>query len=211
MIDPVRPMSLSTSITNGLAAAFDMARGRTDWAERMDMSPEAVFRSFWALPLAVPGMLLSVESTRRLAESQGVQMMPRGIMLVDSLLSSLVIWVLVVVFYLQLARVLKVGWRISPVLIVNNYSTFLGYSLLGIGMGVASMLGSFRFAGNVWPMVMVLGLWLDWGMLRRGMGMKIDMAFVTIVFVQIAALVVSGVLSLLLSTVFAALGLIDIR
>lgn len=199
-------MQLVDGIANGLTGALNMARARPGWEERMDLSADAVFRSFWAVPLALPGLALATVASRRLEMAAGETVLPIWALLLDRGTAALVIWGLVVLFYVYLARRLEVGWRISAVLIANNYATFLGYSLFGLGMGAAAITGSFSLIGYVWPLILAFGLWLDWGILRRGLGLKPDGALVAIIFLQIAGIVIAMFLSLVVAAVLKGLG-----
>lgn len=201
-------MGLSASIINGLNAAFAMARGRPDWAEGMDMSASAVFRSFWALPLALVPLVLATSAARQITIIEGQTPAALPLVLVDSVVTATVIWMLIVGFYVQISRKLGAGWRISPVLIVNNYATLLGYSLLGLGTGAAAIAGDASIFALIWPLVMAMGIWLDWGMLRRGLELPVDVTLVAIVFVQFAALVLAMIISEIVAGLMTLLGLI---
>ena len=198
-------MEFGASVANGLSAAFAMAQGRPDWEERMDMSPAAVFRSFWALPLALLPLALAVAAGRQMALANGQS--PAGFVPVflEAALVAMAIWVLIVGFYMQVARRIGAGWRISPLLIANNYATLFGYTALGVGSGLSAILGSPEIFGLVWPMVMVVGLWLDWGMLRRALEMNVEMTLVTIIFVQFAALLIAQIIGEVVSAVLRVL------
>lgn len=199
-------MQLVDGIANGLTGALNMARARPGWEEHMDLSADAVFRSFWAVPLAFPGLALATIASRRLEMAAGEAVSPLWALFLDRGVTALVVWGLVVFFYVHLARRLDVGWRISAVLIANNYATFLGYSLFGLGMGASAIAGSFTLVGFVWPLILVFGLWLDWGVLRRGLGLQPDGAFMAIVFLQIGGLLVAMFLSLVVAAVLNSLG-----
>ena len=64
-----------SDITDAWLAAWSMAKGDPTWTERLDMSAPAVFRSFWALALAVPAFLVGLTAQRRvlLAQPETVQ------------------------------------------------------------------------------------------------------------------------------------------
>lgn len=163
-------------ISNGVAAAVAMARAEDDWADRFDFSGEQVFRSFWAIPLALPAMLIVAEAQRRLAVENPVDAVAQTIAAIPPLtlyimqtLIYLLVWAGEIVALTVLAQRRKAGWKISPLLIGANWSKFAFVLGSGLLTGAAVASGVVWIASIGGFLAYALLFWLRWGIVRRSM------------------------------------------
>ncbi|NNU16128.1 hypothetical protein HK107_07310 [Parvularcula sp. ZS-1/3] len=199
-------MLSARSISSAISMTFSMAKGDPDWAEKHDMSAEAVFMSFWAVPLAILPHLVAAEGARRiLLEQTVVQVAPAGAVAnaVAQVITLLVSWGVELLLITNLAQRREIGWKISPLIIGYNWSIFISRMAQGLGIGlflVAGMAGMAQFATLL---VAFLSVWLRWGVLRRALGTT-PMGTVGVI---VLLLIVSMAAAVVLSLLFQAVGL----
>lgn len=163
-----------SDMTDAWAAAWSMAKGDPAWSEQLDMSAPAVFRSFWAMALAVPAMLISLEAQRRIiAENPEVMQtdpltaLPPGVYVPLMLLSSLGVWLAELGFLVLIGQRRGVGWKISPLIITMNWTKALlmAVSALAITVPLAMSAPALALLGGVGSFALLI--YIRWGIVRR--------------------------------------------
>ncbi len=197
-------MISSTDIGNGIAGAFALARNEKSWSERMNMSADAVFRSFWAMLLALPPHIVAVEGARRLAiESEAISIpaVSPGVWAASQSVLFVLMWAAELVVLVTLARRRNAGWRISPLIIGYNWSVFVARLGLGLTTGLALISGVAALAEFSMVLVAALSIWLQWGVIRRTLETSVAGTIGVIALLRIVALIVSLFASVFLTSV----------
>ncbi|MEM9810249.1 MAG: hypothetical protein AAF788_03390 [Pseudomonadota bacterium] len=165
-------MITSRDILGAIRGVFAMARADERWTERLDMSAEAVFRSFWAIPFAILPHLLVVEGSRQLDQVTGAFSFAGVNPVTHAAVQTvflLIAWGLQLFVLASLAGKRRAGWRVSPLLIGYNWAIFLSRMMTGLVIGVALLIGQPALAGVLIIGVLGFSLWLEWGVLRRAL------------------------------------------
>ena len=187
-------MISAQTITEGISLAWAMARRRDDFAEGVDLSSEAVFRSFWAIPLALPAHLVAVEVQRRMlvdapnpSFSQQMVLFDPTVLLIAQLLIFLGSWGVQLFILSSLAQRRAVGWKVSPLIIGYNWSRFAYSLFIGAVVGASLLLGVVGL-GSFGELVAVgLLLWVQWGIFRMTLDLGVGGTVGVIVLLLIAA------------------------
>ena len=184
-------------ISGALSGVLAMARADEKWADKLDMSADAVFRSFWAMPLALPPHLLAIEGQRRvtqvLGETSFAGISPVALGVSESV-AFLIAWFLQVGLLANLARRRCAGWRISPLIIGFNWSMFLSHLVFGLLLGLSLILGAAFLAVTAAFVVIGLSIWLEWGVVRRSLDTPVAGTIGIMVMLSLVSLLVSFVL-----------------
>lgn len=161
-------------IASGISGTLGMARGRADWQERMDLSAQAVFHSFWAMPLAIPAIVLVNEVARQMqlaAPGGSPGPVPgAGILAAMGLASTYLAWTAALFILARIAARTGAGWRVSPLIIGYNWSRLIASLFAGIGAALAILLGVPGLSLLVGFLTFVLAVWLEWGVVKRALG-----------------------------------------
>jgi len=194
-------------ISSAIAGTIAMARADERWTERLDMSADAVFRSFWAIPLALPPHLLAAEGARRISVAGG-QYSLAGVSPIAYGLSETIVfvmaWGLQLALLALLARRRDAGWKISPLIIGFNWAVFLSRLAIGLLLGLSLISGLGVVAQVAALFVFGFSLWLEWGVIKRTLGTS---AMGTLGVLGLLAVVVLA-LSVLLGSLFVAVGIL---
>ncbi|MEM1380077.1 MAG: hypothetical protein AAGH41_05555 [Pseudomonadota bacterium] len=169
-------MITAQEISNGIAGAFAMAKGRADWPDTFDMSAEQVFKSIWAVLLALPAMLLTLEAQRQIALANPVTEAARlianmGAMTyyVSQTLVFVLVWAAEIAMLVIIAQRRGAGWKISPLIIGANWAKFVFTLSLGLMTGLSILAGTPGFALFGGMLAYGLLFYLRWGVIRRTM------------------------------------------
>jgi hypothetical protein len=197
-------------IADGIALAFDMARGKSGWEDRHDLSADAVFASFWAFLLIVPGSLVRALVGRQMAAESPVPqasavaaLSPTMIVVIK--LSTLLLGLAAQVYLLtRLARRRSTGWRVSPLIIAFIWATFAFETVLGSLMGVLALVGLPFLSQLAALVVFGMFVWALWGILREGLQTTPLGTFGTLMLL----LVVLMLVNLAVSAVFSVFNLL---
>ncbi|MEO1658221.1 MAG: hypothetical protein AAFR65_10890 [Pseudomonadota bacterium] len=194
-------------ISSAIGGTIAMARADERWTDRLDMSADAVFRSFWAIPLALPAHLLAVEGARRMSVEAG-QYNLAGISPVTYGVSQTIIflitWGLQLALLASLARRRGSGWKISPLIIGFNWAVFLSRLAFGLLFGLSLISGVTMLAEIAAFFVFGFSVWLEWGVIRRTLETSVVGTIGVIGLLSVAVLVTSLILGLL----FVAIGIL---
>lgn len=200
-----RVMISGRDIANGIGTTFAIAKGESDWAERADMSAEQVFKSLWALPLAFPGLLLSLEAQRRLAFENPVTASARLIMdmpstayFVSQAVVFVIVWAAEIALLAKLAQRREVGWKISPLIIGANWAKFVFTLAFGFITSLAIIGGVPSLAAIGGIVAYGLLFWLRWGLIRRTLDFTPARTAGTLAILVLAFFAISTVMSILL-------------
>lgn len=206
-------MITGADISNGIGGAFAMARNDERWADNMAMGAEDVFRSFWAVPLALPAVLLGTEAQRRLALANpldqvavAMSSIPTGTLFLSQVLTFLLVWAAEIALLTSIAQRRNAGWKVSPLIIGANWSKFLFLVLSGLLSSASIMAGAPALASLGGMAAYGLLFFLRWGIIRRtletspmgtvGMLALLTLAFIAVSFVVTAFLALFGLVDL---------------
>ena len=198
-------MITASEIMAGLRGVLAVGVGRADWQETFAPDTEPVFRSFWAIPLAIPFMVLAMEGGRRvqlLAGQSGgaLDLSPAGFVAANTLI-ALFCWGLAMAVLVFLGQRRGIGARVGPLIIVQNWSSFVAYFLLAVGLGLGAA-GGVLLSGMVSITVFAVALWIDWGQFRRPLGFDIGGALIGVTAINIFFMGVSDVMMALVLALF---------
>lgn len=167
-------MISGSDIANGVQSGFAMARNEKGWQDRFDFSADQVFKSFWAILFALPGVLLAAEIQRQMAAANPVDPISASIasigpftLAVSQIISFSLLWGLELWILAALAKRRGIGWKISPLIISYNWSKFLFSMVLGLPLGVAILTGVMPLASIASILANALLLFMRWGIFRR--------------------------------------------
>ena len=149
-----------------------MLRGEAGWERRLDMSADAVFASFLAVPLALPALLARGEAQRQLAAlAPNAPPSPEAAALAVTVgVTMLVSWGFCLVVLGRVAAQTQAGWRVSPLIVGFNWSR-LAVNLLGaVLVGAALALRSVPLGGVAALVVLGVAIWCDYALGRRALG-----------------------------------------
>jgi len=165
-----------SDMTGAWSAALAMARGDDSWADKLDMSAQAVFRSFWALGLAVPAFIVSLEAQRRLlfqeptsVYAQVIGAMPTMLYFGSFMVIYLVVWAAEMMLLVGVGQRRGVGWKISPLIIIANWLKFIYLATAAIAALFASVLNVQAFAGFGSTLALATLIYFRWGLFRQAM------------------------------------------
>ncbi|MCQ8186357.1 hypothetical protein [Parvularcula maris] len=194
-------------IADGIGLAFDLARKKPGWEERRDLSAEAVFASFWALPLMIPGHLLAAMVGRQLLVdtpfAEAANLSP-AVTVITQTVTLLLGFGLQLFVLTRLARRRGAGWRISPLIIAFNWAAFAFRTLLGLLMGLSVLIGVPALIELGTLIVFGLIIWVRWGIVRETLQTTPMATIGTLVLL----VVVSLLAGLVASAIFSVLGLL---
>ena len=186
-------------VAGGIASAWSLARGEPSWQDRMDLSANAVFGSFLAIPLALPAIVLSSEVARRTALTlPGVDAALYGsavIAGVFGVLGALLSWGVSLFVLVSLVRRTADGWRVSPLIIGYNWSRLVADLILGLGAAAAVATGVLGIALAAGAVSQGIRIYLDVGVIRHAVGITLGQAIGAYLVVLLARLVVVILLS----------------
>ena len=178
------------SVKDGVATLFAMARNEPGWEERYDLSAAAVFASFWAVPLALPGGLLIGEVARQAAaqtpgleEAASTPALPFAIIQLFSLLASWGFGLLVVT---RIAARTGAGWRVTPVIIGYNWAFFVVHLVAGLNAALAVGLGLMPLVSMAALAAIILNVWLLMGVAKQGFAVDTGPAVGIVMMVYLA-------------------------
>lgn len=190
-------MIASSDIASGVSGVLAMARAVPDWFERMDPTLERVFGSFWSFLLTMPLIALSMEGLRRLAlagyQSSELLALPAPVFIGVHTVVAYLTWGAAMVLLLTIVQRRGEGWRAAPVIMAQNWSSFIGYGVLAPLMALHTVIGGeggISTAGLSILLVMAFTLWIDWGIVRRGVGVDpLPSSFIILALQAIAMLI----------------------
>lgn len=166
-----------------------------------------MFRSFWAIPLALPPHLLAAEGARRISVEAG-QYNLAGISPVAYGISETVVfliaWGLQLALLASLARRRGAGWRISPLIIGFNWAVFLSRLAFGLLLGLSLISGLDVVAQIAALFVFGFSIWLEWGVIKRTLETSALGTVGVLGLLTVAVLAVS----ILLGSLFVAIGIL---
>jgi hypothetical protein len=193
-------------IADGIGLAFDLARKKPGWEERRDLSADAVFASFWAIPLMIPGhLVVALVGRQLLAETVAeVGSLSPGLTVLTQTVSLLLGFALQLFVLTRLARRRGTGWRISPLIIAFNWAAFAFESLLGLLMGLFLLLGLPVLIELGTLIVFGLVVWVRWGIIRE----TLETTGMATLGTLLLLVVVSLLAGLVASALFSVLGLL---
>lgn len=201
-------------IANGIGAAFAIAKGEEGWEERFDMSAEQVFRSGWAIPLAIPAMLLGLEAKRRIAfaepatdAAQIIAAMTPLTYYISQSLVFLLVWAAEIGLLIAIAQRREMGWKISPMIIGANWAKFLFVIASGLITGAAILTGALGFAAIGGMIAYGVLFYLRWGIIRRTLDMSPLRTAGMLAVLAMASVAVSTIVSLAM----VLLGLVELE
>ncbi|MEO1042669.1 MAG: hypothetical protein AAFX52_10285 [Pseudomonadota bacterium] len=194
-------------ISSAIAGTMMMGRADERWPDRLDMSTDAVFRSFWAVPLSLPPHLLAAEGARRLSIEAGqyslASVPPLAYGLSDTVV-FVISWGLQLALLMSLARRRGAGWKISPLIIGFNWAIFLSRLAYGLLLGVSLVAG----LGVVAPIAVLaifgFSIWLKWGVIRRTLDTTVMGTIGALSLIYIVAVATT----LVLGSLFVAIGIL---
>lgn len=190
-------MLTTDDIGRGVRGVIGMARNAEDWPERFDLSAHGVFGSFWAMLLSLPLIILANECLRRMsiaeASADPLLTLPVALFVGAEVVVAYCAWGFNLWLLTFLGQRLDVGWRISPLIMGQNWSTFMAYLVLGFGMGFGQMLGMSGVSNAVVLCAIVFSLWLDWGVIRRPLGVDVLTAVGLLFVMMAAAMLIDGI------------------
>lgn len=193
-------------IANGIGTAFAIAKGESDWAERVDMSAEQVFKSAWALPLAFPALLLSLEAQRRLAFENPVTAsarliieMPGSAYFISQALVFVLVWAAEIALLATLGQRRDAGWKISPLIIGANWAKFVFTVFFGLITSLAIIGGVPGLAAVGGMLAYGLLFYLRWGLIRRTLDFTPARTAGTLAILVLAFFAISTVITIFLT------------
>lgn len=190
------------NIARGIDGTLAMARGLPDWRERLPSSQAAMFGSFWSMALAAPAILLLTEVTRQslVATPEAAELVPtldRMSLLTSNLFAAVLSWMGSLFVLIALAersgtpsgvRALVAGYNWSRLII--NVAGGLSAALM-VATGALPMLPVIALA------LLVLTVWLDFGVVRQGLGLTTTRAVGALAFVMVARVVANLVVTVI--------------
>ncbi len=202
-------MISSSEIGKSIAAVLAMAQGKEDWAGKLDLSVDGVFRSFWAMVLSLPLMVLVAETGRRLSLAAGSEddrlAYPVWLFTLQETLVRLMVWPAMLAILVTIAARSGAGWRVTPLIIAQNYASLLTYIVMGLALGLIVMADAVAYANIAIIVVAAFSIWLDWGILRRPLQLDVTSAALLLILLWVSGDIIAAVLSSLLGVPLRAL------
>ncbi|GGY37515.1 hypothetical protein [Parvularcula lutaonensis] len=200
-------------IANGVRAAFAMARDEEGWQDRFDFSADQVFKSFWAIGLSLPAIVLSAEVSRQVAASAppdpfttSIASISPATLAVSQVLSFSVLWAVELWMLMTLAKRRNIGWKVSPLIISYNWSKFLFAMVVALPLGVSILTGATALGTLGSTTGHALLLFLRWGIFRR----TLDLTPIGVIGVLALLILAYFVMSMLSTGLLVFFGLMEL-
>jgi hypothetical protein len=160
-------MSLATSVSNGLYAAFLLARGRADGLRQIGDDMADAARSFWAAAICLPAFLCL-----RLLAWSGAGVPPHAAHLFAlDLLSFAIGWCGFAVLSHRLVAAMGLAQRWPRFIVLWNWCNVVQYVLLVV-FSIPGLLGAPALIDNAAQLFAIgWALWLEWLACRLTLGL----------------------------------------
>lgn len=187
------PMIGPHHIAEGIGSVFAMARDDRDWPQKTPMSVDGVFASFWAVPLAVPFILLAAGAGHHIQIGAGAtDVPPLGVEVMYTLLVALFTWGATLGALVAATRGRVEGWRVAPLIVGQNWSFLVGFVAFGLSYGAFAVSGLFAYAAFPIFGTLAFNMWIAWGVLRRPLGTNAAETAIILAALFVGALVIDG-------------------
>ncbi|GHD14884.1 transporter [Tianweitania populi] len=117
-------MLSSEAIKHSIAAAWAVMLGRKDAIARLDLSADGFWDSFWAIPLAMPPLLLAwLTSTTYLIDGGNDQ--SKLSIILRLAFVDLANWLVPLILLALIARRIGISKRFAPYVVASNWGTLI--------------------------------------------------------------------------------------
>lgn len=178
-------MPSQEAIQRSIAGTWAVMWGRKEGMTQLDLSADGFWDSFWALPLALPPLILAwVMSADTMTEAAGAGGAKLSVVLRLALV-DVANWILPLILLALVARRLGISKRFVPYVVASNWGT-----LIVIWMGLPVILMSLLspdtgdFATVLGFMLFMVSLLFSWRITRATLNR--DIGTTTAVFVGMA-------------------------
>ena len=194
-----------------IGAVWKMGWNRPGWEETLDRTVDGVFKSFWAIFLAVPFSFLGFYSARRFAERTPdateslLAHAPFALVLGIHSVAFLADWGVQLAALIFCARALSIGWRITDVIVGFNWLQLIITMVQSAPYAVLGVTGALDSAKPLFLVTSIFVLAFLWGYLRRSFAARISPTIGLMVVVLLVGLltnlIIGGLASMMLRPV----------
>lgn len=149
-------MPSSDAIQHSIAAAWAVMMGRKDAIARFDLSADGFWDSFWAIPLALPPLLLAWVTSAALLAEGGAADGSKFSLILRLAFVDFANWLVPLILLALIVRRIQLSKRFAPYVVASNWGT-----LIMMWLGLPIMLMSLLFPGlSDFASVLGFGLFL---------------------------------------------------
>ncbi len=187
-------------IVQQFGAIIAMLRGR-DWEDRLDMTSEGVFRSFWALPLSIPLAVTANMLTVPLLKLSptypdlDIPDLPPAYDAGMQIIQLTAAWIIVLFLLVGLAQQIRAGARITPLIVSYNWSVLLLQGIICLGVLLIAPTGQFELLILFYLMVTIFWLFVRWRLIRQTLESELAPTIGILVMLFLASQLVGSVIT----------------
>jgi hypothetical protein len=184
-------MPAQEAIQRSIAGAWAVMLGRNDGMSRLDLSADGFWDSFWAIPLALPplmlGWVLSASAMTEIAGTGGEKLS----VILRLAIVDVTNWILPLILLGLAARQLGISKRFAPYVVASNWGT-----LIVVWMGLPVILLSLfsSEASGIAPLfgfvLFMASLLFSWRITRAALNTEVGTTIAVFVGMAVASVLV---------------------
>ncbi|MEM8934882.1 MAG: hypothetical protein AAGC77_00570 [Pseudomonadota bacterium] len=180
-----------------LAGVWAMVRGLDNWRDDIDRSMDGVFKSFWALPMALGPALFILAATARGAAgnpefSQSVVAhAPPALLLIAGAVALVAYWLASIALIVAFLQRLQATRQVSDTIIAFNWVQLLTLCVEAIPAGLFAITRGPEVFVTLSLVAAIFTLYATWRVLRLAAGVNVSAAIGIIVTLIIVEFVIN--------------------
>jgi hypothetical protein len=184
-------MPSQEAIQRSIAGAWAVMLGRKDGMAQLDLSADGFWDSFWAIPLALPPLMLAwVMSAGAMTEIPGAEDAKLSVILRLALV-DIANWILPLLLLALMARRLGISKRFAPYVVASNWGTLI-VVWMGLPVILMSLLSpdSSDFATLLGFALFMASLLFSWRITRAALNTEVGTTIAVFVGMAVASILV---------------------
>ena len=181
-----------------IAGVWRMALGREDWRNDVDRSLDGVFRSFWAVPLTAPFMLLAFLSARRAAAQSDIlandplRDAPLPLLLTAETASFVIDWAVSIGVLVLTAQALHAEKRAADVIVGFNWAQLMTYAAIAVPIALLGFSADENIVALFSIPAVVFSIVIIWRVLRACLPLDVGMTVALIAVLTLISMIVDS-------------------
>ncbi|MBS9719350.1 transporter [Tianweitania sp. BSSL-BM11] len=161
------------AIQNSVAGAWSVMLGRKDALNRLDVSADGFWDSFWAIPLTLPPLLLAWVTSAAMLTEGGIDQSKLSIVLRLAFV-DFANWLVPLIALALIARPIGISKRFAPYVVVSNWGTLI-MMWLGLPIMLMSLFSpdSRSFADVLGFMLFLASLLFSWRITQASLNTEV--------------------------------------
>ncbi|MHA7871689.1 MAG: hypothetical protein ACX939_05000 [Hyphococcus sp.] len=175
--------------------------GAGDWRDDIDRTTDGVFRSLWAIALALPLVALNFMAARRAIANNpmfaetALATAPAGILLTAELVALVIYWGANLGVLLSATRSLKASRRVADVIVGYNWGRLMTVAILAAPAAVLGATGNVSIFVVLYLPALALAISILWGVLRQSLSAGVGMTLALLILLMLIEIIINTVIT----------------